>query len=404
MQVSGVIQQAFAAGSATPSTLTMVVNQIPFGGATGLLTQSAKLTWNDTAAAEAFDISGVGTAGNLLYINIRQTTAAGVTSFGGVKFFYATGTQAAQILMTHIGGSTNAFTASVSQSAAGAEDQFVASGVAAGGQPPLIVWTQNKDVALGASAKNAAAGTRGFVWLPTTTAPPTGVPTLDGGAITSARKATILDDTNFRLYGYMAGAWRFVSFDGYSATPTRVPFGGAVAGTQTDDAAFFYTSATGILRAPLVESNTLGGFGGGLVLTLENNHAAPTSSMTLTATDIQVTVPAVSGFVPTAANTSIGTAANYWGAGYIGAMHSLSIVPPPGNTLALQGDGGAVCIVIGTDAVSITPAPGLQAETAANAQVGTLLNLPTATGGGDPDKFFQVLKAGVTYVIPAWAV
>jgi hypothetical protein len=375
MQASGVVQQIYGAPTATPSALTMTATQIPFGAATGVLTQSAKLTWTDAAGIETLQLQGSGPA-NVFILALRNTTVAGTTSFGSVRFFYDTTIQSAQLLLTHIGGSTNAFTASVSQSAVGADDQFVASGVAAGGQPPLIVWTQNKDVALGASAKNAAAATRGFVFLPTTTAPPTGVPTLDGGATTSARKAAILDDTNFRLYGYMTGAWHFAGFYDYSPTATRIPFG--LSDTAlTDSASLFYTSGTGILQSPLVETNTVGGFGGGGTLTLENNHAAPAttlsllagafadlagtlrpevtgtrgigtsarvwgevwgttvfagtvtgfgggniltlqnnnaaplSSINLTATDIQITVPAVSGLVPTAANTSIGTAANY---------------------------------------------------------------------------------------------
>jgi hypothetical protein len=264
MQASGVVQQTYGAPTATPTVLTMVARQIPFGGAGGTLTQSAKLVWTDAAASEALDVTGAGTAGNVLALNLRNSTVVGTSQFISLRAFIGTSTQVGQALFTHVGGATNSITLSITQSAANADDQLTVSGTASGGQGALIAYTQNKDVLIGSSAALAAAATRGFVYLPVTTTPPTGVPTLVGGVPAGSRLPTTIG-TGLRWYMYdnVTAAWHFSTFNDYDPTATRIPFGGATAHTLTDTAAMTYTTSSqtltltgtgGLTEAPLVIS------------------------------------------------------------------------------------------------------------------------------------------------------
>jgi len=462
MQLSGVIQQTFAAGNATPSVLTMGVNQVPYGLASGLLTASGQFLATVTAATTTLEVNG--TNSGLLVMN--ATTSPSLQTLFGVRWRVA-GVNFAQLSASQGNGAAthNLMRIQVTPLAGGDGLDKMDWTITGLGQTAAGIGlnTTAMDAWFGSNVTVAVGSTTGFLWLPTVNGPPTGVPSLVGND-QGSRNPVIIDNAEpsgiGRIYvrNQAAGAWHYTTLDDYYATATRVAFGAATAGQQTDSAnltftvatgilqsplfvgntlggfgggltltlennhaaptvsmsllvgtatltgGFLWTIATGIFRSPLVETNTVGGFGGGGTLTFENNHAAPASSINLTGTDIQVTVPAVSGLVPTAANTSIGTAANYWGGGFIGGIHCLSIQAADASGISMSGIGGSVVVNIDDDAISITPAPGLQAETAAAAQAGTLGNLPTATGGGDPDKYFQVQKAGTTYVIPAWAV
>jgi hypothetical protein len=170
--------------------------QIVFGGGDGRTAQSSDLAFT--------------TAGGITAIELR--TMAVPTAFAVLRALDTLGARIAQLIFVD-GANFHAMTLSVAQSGAGNEDQVVASGVGAGGQPPLIVWTQNKDVAIGDSATIAAAATRGFVYIPAITGPPTGVPTLAGGAVTGSRVPVGgFDVATGKLWAYYAGAWHWSQF------------------------------------------------------------------------------------------------------------------------------------------------------------------------------------------------
>jgi hypothetical protein len=152
--------------------------------------------------------------------------------------------------------------------------------VGGGSVNPFVVDLNSGNLGMGASSAMPAGSTGGFVFLPRVAVAPTVLPDATNMA---SRDPWASEAGNRRLWGTNGTVlgWHFVCLDDYNPTPTRIPFGAATAQTQTDDAAFFYSVGTGVLRSPLVETNTVGGFGGGNVLTLENNHASPTTSLSL---------------------------------------------------------------------------------------------------------------------------
>lgn len=464
MQAAGVIQQTYSAPTATPAVLTMVAGQVPYGVTGGLLTQSTGLTFQ-AAATPTLVVSGVPVSSGAR-ITLDAATDANTPAFryavAGTVWFSITGsrngtTAFMQHIMIPVGNQDHFDMVYSGQTRSVFNARLAAAGrdVAMGHDDPITSTQVNGYVWL-----PVITGTPTAVPDYSTSRTGSRVPVaLSDNASGPVNNLWTRDQT--------AGVWHYVHFNDYTPVATRLQFGGATAGSSTDsanltfssntlfsptfqgtavqgdvgggaaitiynssgDAAHVGLSTAGVeLKGDTVPSatgtykngtsakiwtqiyatthyaGTVTGFGGGNTLTIQNNDASPLSSVTLTATDVQVTVPAVSGLVPTASNTSIGTAANYWGGGFIGGIHCLSIQAGDSSGIAMQGLGGSVVLVIDDDSISITPAPGLQAEEATGAQALTIGNGPTATGGGAADKYFKVQKAGTTYVIPAWAI
>jgi hypothetical protein len=328
MQAGGVVQQTYAAPTATPSVLTMAADQIPFGAhaATGLLAQDNRFKFNSAngrtgiSSGNAFDVANAENTGQLsiireaagtqhLLLGTASTTAA-VAGF--IRSKRCRGTWAAPAAVA-VGDTLLEFdisphdgTSFVLPAGLGA---FVPSDgtVAAGNVTVMFGFCDTATVQpartmLGAdTAYNVYAGhtllttaaTDGFVYVPSAAGAFTGVPNIAFGTVRAQNRVpTGIDRTNRRSYAYIGGAWHFTAFDDYSATATRVPFGGATAGTLTDNAAMTYTVAAqslkligtgGLTVAPLIlDVGTLAGIG--LSLTGGANTIDSTGDLNLVAT------------------------------------------------------------------------------------------------------------------------
>ncbi len=222
--------------------LAAVVNipatRVPFGDVSGHQTTSANLTWDATSGAERLVVASSAATG-VPSLYLRNSVAAGTNSFSQIKGFYNTSSVAGAIIFTRVGASgTNQINCQVQQSSVGSEDLFAVTGGISGSS--LVAYTQTQDVLLGSFASIAAAGTRGFAFLPTMTASdiPAGVPTLDGAVTTAgARKAVVVDETHRRLYGYLGGAWHYASFDDGASSGITQLTGDGTAGPGTGSVA-----------------------------------------------------------------------------------------------------------------------------------------------------------------------
>lgn len=262
MQAGGVIQQTYTAPTATPAVLTMLPGVIPFGHATnGTLTQQATVTsnglvWDTTNARLQIIRGGAGGIATALLLHNNNATGTGsriLMQANGVSV------GALQMSTTLHSMGPNGGTATVLQFAGSTRNTIV--GFYADGD--AVIGTGNLDL--------PTTTTTGFPWLARISGAPTGVPANSANANLLFARAVILDETNNRFYSYLNSAWKFTTFDNYSATATRIPFGGSTAGTLTDSANLTYTSGTGILQSPVVNSNTVSGFGGGGAMALYNN-------------------------------------------------------------------------------------------------------------------------------------
>lgn len=253
MQAAGMHQQTYGAPTATPSLFTATAQRIPFGAlaATGLLQQSGALIYNETATLS--EITMGATNNNLITFNMTATNATNQLRWrlAGVTF----AALAATAQLTAVGN--NVSLTVTPQTAGTTSDRFTVF-VAGDANPSFGVLTNTnfRDGVIGTPAALATGATGGFVWLASMAAPPSGVPNAPA-TFTGSRTATVLDPSSNtgRWYAYVGGAWHFSAFDDYSATTTRIPFGGATTGTLTDEAAFNYVSGTNTLTVDNVASN-----------------------------------------------------------------------------------------------------------------------------------------------------
>lgn len=289
MQASGVVQQTYAAPTATPAVLTMVAGQVPYGAANGTLTQNSQFFY--TAATSRLNVLNAGTtvpttsglfwgasdttiAGGAIHVGVQQAGALALVQ-ARQTFVRSRGTVAVPTSVNNNDG--------ISQITVQAHDgngfriparynTFVDTSygaiVASTFMPLNMEFQVNPNTAgtgLGATMVTAGAdfvsvsvavatnSTIGFTWTSTTAGIPTGVPIVPnwhgtGGAATAVNTTpTIMDSADRRSYGYLAGAWHFATLDDYDPTATRVPFGGASAHTLADSANFTYNSGTQVL-------------------------------------------------------------------------------------------------------------------------------------------------------------
>lgn len=283
MQASGVVQQTYAAPTATPSVLNLAANLIPFGAptGTGLLTTQP-----------GFGQVGNGGAGPLMFLdasNVTPTAAsiaaqmhliveAGFSVAGFIAGLYANAsTFGSRYRFQRSRGTFAAPTSVAAQDAVG-EMNFEAhngttflrsvgflgyvddTATIDGTHSPVNVimaanngaalthpvpssqvtqmWSYAGDIVNGFTAL-APAATQGFIWerAMTSAGNPTGVPLAPTriGVATSAL-ATVVNPAQLRRWSYISGAWHFLQFMDYDpGTNTgRIPFVGAAVHTLTD--------------------------------------------------------------------------------------------------------------------------------------------------------------------------
>jgi hypothetical protein len=167
MQHGGVIQQTYAAPNATPSVLTMTAGNVPFGGASGVLTQSAGI--NYTAATNRLTLLQDGTGGDAQLFLDGPLTGGG---FSAVQIDYGSaGTPVYRERILSIPGTiTDKYQTMLD---AGATNNVRWDN--AGGFITGIAYVNAQDAGWGAPAVMSAGSTKGFLYLPTITGVP-GVP------------------------------------------------------------------------------------------------------------------------------------------------------------------------------------------------------------------------------------
>jgi hypothetical protein len=297
IQASGVMQQTYAAPTATPSVLTMVQGNIPFGAAGTVLTQAtstaARFAWSDagaalgtliisgTTAASTVTLANSGINGTAFHVigeafgpSIRMTSVNVNNTAGGTgnqislrtsRGTFATKTavgagDAVAIIQYGVADSAGTYVISALLMSIVPSDATIAAGnvsqafgwCASGGVATsqnfvrlMLGGDTDANVYAGNSAL-ATAATNGFFYPPTTSGAPSGVPAqVFGGVRSQNRVPSQFDNTNVRQYYYTNGAWHFSQVMDYDpgANAGRVPFVGATTHTLTDSAALTFSSA-----------------------------------------------------------------------------------------------------------------------------------------------------------------
>ena len=166
------------------------------------------------------------------------------------------------------------------------------------------------DVIAGSVAKLSAVATQGYVWLPTSDVP-TGAPAFDGnnGGYTGARRAILLDDTNFRFYAYLGGAWRFASFDNGSSSGITQLVGDAQAGPGTGvQTLTILPNVVTLAKMQQIATNSLLGrstAGTGNVEVITVGSGLTLTGGTLTSTSSGGTITALTGDVTASGSGSV---------------------------------------------------------------------------------------------------
>lgn len=325
MQASGVLQQTYAGPTATPAPLTMTATNIPFGitTGTGVLSQDNRIRYQSTngrfgvSSTSAVDFTNAAVNGRIniiqeaagsSFLNLMDVRAS--SGFLGAQWKKARGTVAAPTIVVAgdytstldflpYDGATYLNTLSIKTwvpsdavPAAALVEQMLGVQVASGAVLTVTGPANEAQMAFKVdTAFNVYAGgpaqvagsTSGYLYLPALAAAPTGVPARLFGSARAANRTPFTFDTADgvgRIYAYN-GAWHFAALDDYSATSTRIPYGGATAGTLTDEAAFSYTAAGNVLNVDNVASNAGAGLNlaatGAQALTLQTNGTTRTT-------------------------------------------------------------------------------------------------------------------------------
>ena len=289
------------------TTVNIPATQIPFGDASNHMTSSSKLTWTNAVNAEALSLTGTG-AFTSVNVDIKNSINGG--AFASVRGFWNTSTQIGQLTFGHSTTPANVCGFTINQSAGGAADQFAVGPIPIIGIAPMVVFTQLKDVVLGDSAKLGTAATQGYVWLPTSDVP-TGTPAFDAniGGYTGARRAVLLDDTNFRFYAYLGGAWRFASFDNGSSSGITQLVGDAQAGPGTGvQTLTILPNVVTLAKMQQIATNSLLGrstAGTGNVEVITVGSGLTLTGGTLTSTSSGGTITALTGDVTASGSGSV---------------------------------------------------------------------------------------------------
>lgn len=290
MQASGIVQQTYAAPTATPVATNIGASRVPYGtsGGTGIVTSSTSLLFNDSLTPPAFAVQQTGgsaTAANIVF----QIQAIDETGFGtrgisselhrttggvdGTSAQYtmrkSRGTFAAPTAVQNddsIGNilfgpySGTAYLSAVTISTVVDHTATIdathvptnlqirtnlGANVSAATVSHLFGYAGDAVLGFVALATNA---TQGFVWLRSTAGVPTGVvvtPTVNAGTATTAI-ATVIDSTDTRLYGNFGGTWKLAPFGTITAPgAVAVAITNAPAGAGATPAEYLAVIGTG---------------------------------------------------------------------------------------------------------------------------------------------------------------
>jgi hypothetical protein len=295
---NGVLQQTTASSISTPTVLNMAQGNLPFGASDGTLTQATqpRLMYSDAGAASGtlimagaltsstatlanaaangtyFHMIGEGFAptlrmttvntgpiaggipGQFSFRTARGTFASKTASAAGdnlVQFQWAPYDGTNHIISVLLGAGIpsdgSVSTGNITQMAGfctsgGIGTSFNTSRFTLGVDTDANVYTGLSSI--------TAGGTAGYLYLPALSgSQPSGTPAQVFGGTRSQNRVPIEIETgtNDRLWVYtQSHGWQYQRLSNYDASPTRIPFGAATAGTLTDSAGLTYddTAAT----------------------------------------------------------------------------------------------------------------------------------------------------------------
>lgn len=428
--------------------------RVPFGGATAhTLTDSANMTFVTNTLFLNSPVAGVGSPLVLDNNDAGATVTRLNMRMGGAN--------RAKFEVQLTGGIYVMNVGPITAGAAQVQRIFLT-----GGSTSLCAFVNDGDLGLGNTTVGLLTTTTvGFPYLFALNGAPTGVPTNAATAqLTNSGRPVVLDyaDQTGRFYAYIGAAWHYAALTDYTPTATRVPVGAATAGTQTDTADFTYVVASGQLtlgqtggvgNGGAIKVNAgVNGFnpGAGPKLAIWINDPFGAGEANIGVND-NVMCPQIVGWengVQTALNVAVGGGGNDFTVTYnanidgsggtvgftmnsvtgdvssnvnwtVTAPATVTLSANTGAQVVLNGDfavkynaGASTAIQVAnaggginlaTD-VGFTTAPNFGVTEANGAQVLTLTNGPTATGGGNPDRFLTFKNGGNTCVVPAWDI
>lgn len=213
MQRAGVVEQTYAAPTATPQILTMVDGEIPVGNSTGLLSQFASLFYDGAAKLLKLTGSNIFGAATLM---LDAAVAAG-NSVVQTDWATAGVAKISQYVFNTVGVVVSQF--NVMQSG-NAIDGFIwaDSGFNAAGS----ILPNRKDAGFGSFNVNTPGATKGFLYVPTVSGDPTGTPDSLGSFINMVPVQVKSVAGAEAWEAYVNGAWRSAPLTGgVTPTPTR---------------------------------------------------------------------------------------------------------------------------------------------------------------------------------------
>jgi hypothetical protein len=381
LQAAGVLQQTYAAPTATPRATAMGANLIPFGdtAATSLLTTRVgywsvpsgtnnQTVWapTTTTATPGTILAGLGwqVIGEAFSPNHRMY-AVGNGLANQVSSRRARGTFAAQTIVG-TGDAGFSFLSGVFDGAANLNSlqfgTFIPSDarVGAGQIDQVFAVTQNNGANANINLANMCLGSdtvgnvylgksaltnvdvNGFAYLPALSlSQPNNPPAQTFGGVRSGNRVAVLMSqpaTSMRMYAFntTTGGFFFSQFYSYDpTTPGRIPFAGATS-TLTDSANLSFAGST--LTVPIVAALGAGS------LTLQTGA----TTMTLANGPAQATI--AGDFVPDADRTrSLGANADAWNNLFVGNIGGGGAAT---NTISFAAAAGAGALTAQTTATS----------------------------------------------------
>ena len=204
-RVQDKIKRAFSAAASAVAGL--IPGQVLFGDDGGAIGQSDDLTFERDGGLSGTGgvLSIGGQTGTTIDIMASDAVPTGGFVQTALRFFSGLNTQTMGIASNYF-GTSNFFGFSL----AGVGDSDLIdfhSTLAPSGKSVLSLLATSMDIIMGSSALLAPGATKGFMYIPTISGPPTGVPALDGTSRAGSRRAFVLELPAGQLWAYNGAAW-----------------------------------------------------------------------------------------------------------------------------------------------------------------------------------------------------
>lgn len=193
--------------AAASAVANLIPGQVLFGDAGGAIGQSDDLTFarNGGLVGAGGVLSVRGQNGSTLNIMASDAVPSGGFVQTALRFFSGLDTQTMGIINNFFG--TSNFFGFTLAGFGDADLIDFKSSTAPSGKSVLSILPTAMDIIMGSSALLAPGATKGFMYIPTISGPPTGVPALDGSSRAGSRRAFVLELPAGQLWAYNGAAW-----------------------------------------------------------------------------------------------------------------------------------------------------------------------------------------------------